>query len=428
MTIGFDISLINKFQTKQLNDFLKEEIPNYNKKVFEEITKSAFGRERINNVLTGYINELEASKELQNQNKIDYIEDSFFKFLFYQDQDTYYNKRISESTDSIEKIIKKIKKDKYFSKFLDKKLYRIKNNTGLMTIRQEEDDLLFLYNFGTQVTPIKEEEKQFLVSCRVNFKQKLLLIGLKDSMVSKINEDDKAKFENKRTKLIKKVIKQIKVLGIEVENFSSERIESALYEMFVDESKKALEVIKNKLTSNDPDSKTIQDFKDLTEEFLVDQLKLINPQEFIDKAISLKYQDQAMEMDASEYVSQGGFIFGFSFVEKDITRSENKNDKRQPIYKSELYWSIKDIIDKYPRLSNLSMFWKFNKKDFSKLVVDSNLDDLSSIELEYRSLNNELILYYFVKSKNNKIDNTTSLNRKRREDYALRKINEYLQK
>lgn len=426
MTIRFDISLINKFQTKQLNEFLKDKISDYNKKLFEEIPNFMHGRERINKVLSDHINELESSEEEEDADKLQLIEDSFFNFLFYQDQDTYYNKRISKNTGTIVQILKKISDDENFSEFLNKKLYNVDNNIGLVTIRQEKKDLLLLFNYGTQITRKKKEEKQFLVSCRINFEHKILSIGLKDSMISQINENDKANFENKRTVLIKKIIRQIKMMGVEVENFSSEKIESALYKMFVVESNKALEVIKTKLTTNDPDSKTIKEFQDITEKFLVEQLKLINPKGFIDKAMSLKYQDQAMEMDSGEYISHGGYIFGFSFVEKDITRSENKNDKRQPIYKSELYWSIKDIIDKYPRLSNLSMFWRFNKFDFDILVYKSDSNDLASAEVEYRSLNNELIIYYFVKSSNNRIDNEASLNRKRREDFAIQKINGYL--
>lgn len=325
-------------------------------------------------------------------------------------------------------ILEKIEGNSDYSSYLNRKLYDVINQRGIVSIRSDEEDLVILFNFGTYVTARKKDEKQFLVSCRLNFKLEMISIGIKDSCFSKISEEDKDSFGRKRYDLVENILDTIQRmdLGLGFESFGEENVEQSIYKLFKEQSCKANDLIKESFEEEDTEKRSVDEFKQMAETFLRENFVLKQPDLFVEKALSLKYQDQAAQMPLEKFANNGGYIFGFSFVEKQITRSDNKSDKKRPIYESKLYWSLKDIIDEYPNLSQLSMYWKFNQSDFEKAISDSTPEELSFIELDYRSYNNELVLYYYAKSNQVSIFEKSSLDRKRREDYALQRIIKYL--
>lgn len=416
----FDLSLLNKFNGSKLSDLLEPYIEDYANKLLEARNAGKPGREGIQKVLKGNLASLPPES-------LDEIEDAIFSFLFYQDQDTYYHKKIIKGKNFTQSL-KKMKEDVIYSEYMDRKLYNVPNELGLISIRQEGNDLLLLFNFGTYVTKLRYEEKQFLVSCRLNLEMNILSIGIKDNLFSNIRAEDKIKFGGKRYSLVSKVIEEVKRLQLDIDiiNFQEGTLESTLYKMFVSESNKATDLIKNSLEETDQENRTIEEFERIAAEFLADKFVLKNPEKFIGRALSLKYQDQAEQIPITTFIDSGGYIFGFTFIEKQVTRSNNKSDKKKPIYHYKLYWSLKDIIDEYPSISQLAMYWRFNKHNLKKKVKDSKEDELLFVEVEYKVWNNELSLHYFVSSDNLVISKLKSDERKLREDYALRQIIQYL--
>ncbi|MGH1847163.1 hypothetical protein ABE869_10150 [Enterococcus gilvus] len=425
----FELSLLNKFDGATLNSFLVEMIGDYNQKLLETKQSGKVGKESIQKVLNDFINGLNIV-DPEDLRILEKIENTLFLFLFYQDQDTYYHKKIIGENLDVSLIWNLLEQDEEYNPFLDKKLYNSKNEHGIVSIRKDTDNLIILFNYGTYTTSKRREEKQFLVSCRLNFEAKTLSIGIKDSIFSKISEADKESFGKTRYELIQTILKSIygMKLGLRYEKYGEGLVEEALYELFLDESKRAEELIKQSFESEDEEKRSVDEFKEMAKKFLEENFVLKEPDKFVEKALSMKYQDQATQMPMKSFTNSGGYIFGFSFVEKQITRSDNKSEKKKPIYESKLYWNLKDLIDEYPNLSQLSIYWKFNKYDFDKKTIDSTEDELSFVELDYRSNNNDLVLHYYVKGNQSPILEENSLDRRRREDYALRKINEYLSK
>lgn len=416
----FALSLLNKFDGSRLSSFLKLYIEEYDNKLREVQNAGKSGKEGIQEVLKDSLTSM--TKE-----NLDEIEDGLFSFLFYQDQDTYYHKKIIKGNNFLQSL-SNIRGDTFFSRYMDRKLYNVPNEFGLISIRQEGNDLLLLFNFGTYVTKVRNDEKQFLISCRLNIETDILSIGIKDSLFSNVRAEDKLKFGGKRHSLVSTIVEEIEKLKLDINiiNFQEGNLETILYKMFLSESDKAISLIKDSLEQNDGENRSIDDFETMAAEFLAEQFVLKNPEKFIDRALSLKYQDQAEQMPITSFVNSGGYIFGFSFVEKQVTRSNNKSDKKKPIYQYKLYWSLKEIIDEYPNISQLAMYWKFNKNNFEKKVAESTEGELLFVELEYKIWNNELIFHYFVNSENMVISKLNSNERKLKEDYALRKIIQYL--
>lgn len=425
--MNFDLSLLNKFEGQKLNEFLGVFIPDYNQQILDSRKAGGMGKQIIRRVLNQYIQEMDLEQQ-ENLKTLDSIDRAFFFFLFYQDQDTYYHKKIISRSLNIDYIWSSLEEDRNWKSYLNKNMVDFSTNDEVVSIRKDHEDLLILFNCGTYTTSQLKEEKPFFVSCRLNLRNKILSIGIKDSMFSKISDEDKDIFGRKRTELIAFVINKIinMNLGLSFERYAEGAVEDALYQLFIDQSNQAETLIKESFENEDEDQRSVTQFKEIAEEFLREKFGLKRPQEFVQKALSMKYQDQATQMPISKFANNGGYIFGFSFVEKQITRSDNKSDKKKPIYSSKLYWNLKDIIDEYPNISQLSMFWKFNKINFDTNIVDSDTNDLTFVELDYKCSNNDLVLHYYVKSNQLSIFEADSLDRKRREDYALRQINKYL--
>lgn len=425
--MNFDLSLLNKFEGQKLNEFLEAFIPDYNQQLLDSRKSGEVGKKVIRRVLNQFLQELDFEQP-DNLNAFESIDRAFFFFLFYQDQDTYYHKKIKNRNLNIDYVWSSLEEDNNWKKYLDKHMVDFSANDEVVSIRKDYENLLILFNCGTYTTTKRKEEKPFLVSCRLNFKNNILSIGIKDSIFSKISDEDKDVYGRKRTELIAFVINKITSMNLKLsfESYAEGAVEDALYQLFIDQSNQAEALIKESFENEDEDQRSVIQFKEIAEEFLREKFGLKRPQEFVQKALSMKYQDQATQMPISKFANNGGYIFGFSFVEKQITRSDNKSDKKKPIYSSKLYWNLKDIIDEYPNISQLSMFWKFNKINSDTNIVDSDTNDLTFVELDYKCSNNDLVLHYYVKSNQLSIFEADSLDRKRREDYALRQINKYL--
>ncbi len=421
--MNFESSLLNKLTVTQTNTYFRDIIEEYDKKLKEEINSGGNPREIV---INKFLNSLDETNPKDEKKLID-IDDTIFSFLFFQDQDTYYHRRISGEV-SADDIIAKLQLNDHCKKAINRKIFDVENDLGIVTIRKKSDDVLILFNYGTYVTAKRMKEKQFLVSCRINCSKNIISIGFKDSAFSKIKEEHKKAFGIKRNKLIKDIITKITnlKLDINIKSFKEEVIESTLYKMFVSESEKAIDLIRTKVEDADKENRNIEQLKIIAEDFLKTQFLLKNPEGFVEKALDLKYQDFAEQMEISNFINNGGYIFGFSFVEKQVTRSDNKSDKREPIYKYKLFWNLKDIIDEYLNLSQLSMYWKFNKYDSDKTIGESDDEHLTFVEVDYKSINDELVLHYFVNSDNQVLSTDNADDAKRREDYALQQIIRYL--
>lgn len=435
--MNFNQEILNKFTGAQLRDYMRTQITNSDDLIDEEIKENnLMGMDAISKVLNNFISQLDLNNK-DNCKKLDLIETDLFMFLFYQDQQMYYYKNIicsKKETDKKEidyySIRDKIEANNNYKEFIDRKLYDYDEPTinRLVTIRFRDNEVLMLFDYGRYETPIQKTEKSFFVSLRLDFKSQIASVGYKQHLLSKIKNEDKKRFNNNKNGLINDVVSQFdKIdLGINLEDFEMEQVETSLYQLFKEESDKALELIKDNVLKSDTENRTIEQFRVEAHKFLTDKLDLVQPAYFIDKAIDIKYQDRALLMNKADFIGIGGYIFGFGFIEKQVTRSENKSDDRDPIYQFKLFWNLKDIISERKKVSGLSLYWRFNYKNFNKQTKKISDTDTTFVELEYRSKNKKLIIHYFVYPENSSLGGNNWELKKRREDYAIFKIIKYL--
>lgn len=433
----FNKEILNKFTGKQLRDYMRTQITNSDDLIDEEIKdNNLMGMDAISMVLNNFISELDLNKS-EDCKLLELIETDLFMFLFYQDQQMYYYKNIvpgKEETSRKEidyySVRDKIEGNSNYKKFVDRKLYDYDEptNNRLVSVRFRDNEILMLFDYGRYETPIQKTEKSFFVSLRLDFKYNIASVGYKHHLLSKIKDEDKKRFNKNINGLINEVVSQVdKIdLGIDLKDFEIEQVETSLYKLFKEESDKALELIKDKVIKSDTENRTIEQFRVEADKFLTDKLDLVKPEYFIDKAIDIKYQDRAFLMSKADFIDIGGYIFGFGFVEKQVTRSENKSDDRDPIYQFKLFWNLKDIISERKKVSGLSLYWRFNYKNFNKQTKKISDIDATYVELEYRSKNKKLIIHYFVDPENSSLGGKNWELKKRREDYAIFKIIKYL--
>jgi hypothetical protein len=126
-------------------------------------------------------------------------------------------------------------------------------------------------------------------------------------------------------------------------------------------------------------------------------------QDYVNQIKAVIYQD--ISNTISESVFQRGWVFRFLFREGDTTRASSRTDDRGPIYGSKVYWHLKEIIFREREMIESGFHW----------YIDPNTDDFVQVRLESR--NDTMVIHYYYHMR---------YGRKEKEEFVLRKINQYL--
>ncbi len=383
----YKIALLRNFEVQYLKPLLARYIEDFNKK-FDQAPGSN-GWSKLNSLLEEII-----TKKTKSYEEID---KQFFEKLVFETPDHIYIRPLESDIDA----------DEFEERYSDhtamnRKLFSgISSNDKLITIRKYDNKIVLLYQFGTH--KISEETILTLICpCVIDFNKERIIIRTKAHYVKK-----------SRVKLgdiidtIKDHINNKLDFEVSVGEYNPSMLHQTLFEMFKIESEKAEIVIKEHMNETN-ESELIHKIND----FLKTDLRLHEPDKYIDRVKYAYYQDLSSSLKSSDF--RNGYIFAFTFLDRQLTKSVTRNVLRDPIYNKKVYWNLKDLIYDYGELIEISLHWRFNKDDFEQIPEG---DDFSFVEVSFRETNKSLEIHFY---------NAKAEDRRSREEYVLHRLGEYL--
>lgn len=417
--------ILNKLTNNQLYDYLNDGKVDKLKSKVDQIRKERGdlrGIDHLGIVLNKELNEL-------SDIVVDTVEQDLFDFFFSVDPELNYYKKIGlASGKDAYSVWESIVKNDFYSKYIDRKLFEIENvlEHQIISIRRDQKSVKILLQFGLSTTRKRHQEKLFMVSVKIDLENMVLSFGYKQAAFTNLQNE----YKIRRDKMIEQIELLIKKMGLPVYIMEYEEIpvQRALFKIFSEEVARTNELIEKEIKSQISDgSDPIKEIRESIYDFLSKTMLLNNPEEFVDKSLSIKFQDFAKNMNKSKFIKNGGYIFGFGFADRKVTKSTNKSERKNPVYESKIYWSLKDIIFEYKEISSLALYWKFDLDDFGRDVKGSPVvGNISFTEVEYTSTSGKLSIHHFVNSENMIISSVVAKEKERKQEYALYRIDKYL--
>ncbi|MBC1231370.1 hypothetical protein HB820_08905 [Listeria booriae] len=404
-----ELEILNNYPLRLLKNFFKKDLGEYLKSIDGEFNT-------IQKELGIY--DYSTYKAFLDSKLQDFkMEADLFRAVSLTTPETFYYYPLNIDLETnIETIFECLNSDSRYTTYIDKKLFEFSQG-GLLSIRRDENKLIFLFEKGIAITSVNKDKKAFYVSCTIDFDKKLLYIGYMQGRYTRLQLSDKISIRELLANIIGQ-IEKMPLKGIEIQKFGEQKLLQAFYKMFLEESTCAIDVIKTK-ADGDIDEKVNVALK---------ELEVIETEIIREKLTALKYQDIALRTEITDFIKTGGYIFGFSLIDRRITRSRNKNHEHNPVYMSKIYWSLKDLIDDYQELSEVAFSWKFYKNDFGcRLNPDKYNESKKTelVEVEYKITNNDLEIHYY-KTNGNPLLRENARNKEDKINYVLYKIEQYL--
>ncbi|MCT2347102.1 hypothetical protein M4D71_23405 [Niallia taxi] len=415
----YKFSLLRNFGKTELKNYLEPKFVDYKK-----LYKTAYGSDTYSKI-SSILNE--KVKKGYDDTEID---KDLFDALVYLSPERYYFLNMQTEL-TAERAITEIRSSSKYISYINRKLSQITNSQEkLISIRRDENKIIFLFKLGISELGILKENCAFYVPCVLDFENKHMEIRLNQYLLRNLNITTKMQLKDIITYLEDFCNKSLP-LALTISRIGESKIHKGLYLLFIEESSKSLKLIKREVAKNEEKGNikvTEKEIKESISKYLKEQLHIANPEPFVEKVISVKYQDTAINMKHKDFISDGGYIFGFSFIDRKITRSRNRNEEHKPVYQSKIYWNLKDLIKDYEEISELAIFWKFNKIEFGKKLSGKETDtDETFAEIELKELHNVLEIHYYVDHAESDIQPTSVNDRRIRERYVIQKIRSFVQ-
>lgn len=381
--------ILRNFEIKnELNTILPNYIPEYSKKLRAvEVVGNSW--EKIASILNNNMSENPESDEV--------IDAVLFEKLIFDVQDHVHLFPIESEID-VEEFISRFEGEPQLDRNLNA---TVSSEENFISIRKDGNKALILYRFETIKLGGDEQKANFYVPCVLDFDNSLLQIRLRKHYIAKSSAN------------LVTVLEQVKTFvdgldgDISVLEYSETTVHSLLYQIFKEESEKAETVIKEHMK----DHLTEEQVEEKITNFLQNELEMSAPELYADRVKSAFYQDLSLNLDPTEFYN--GFIFAFTFLDKNFIKSSTRNPKRDPIYNSKVYWNLKDLIHEYEEVSELSCYWKFNEEDFG--IAEGEYFEF--VEVSLRERNGSVEIHYY---------NSPSEKRRLKEDYVHSRISKYL--
>lgn len=382
-------TILRNFEIKNiLDEILPNHIEDYRKKMRDSgINGNSW--EKIAHLLNENMNE--------NPDVDAAIDSELFKKLIYDVQDHVYIFPIESEIDA-EELITRFDSEPQLNRPLNA---IVQNNEKFISLRIEGNRILILYRFDTIGLGENEQKTNFYVTCVLDFDNSLLHIRLRRHYLSKST--------NRLISVLDEIKKFINKLDgdIVIKSFSETTVQSLLYNIFKEESSRAENVIsqhaKEQLTEETVDAKI--------NNFLKNELKMSEPELYSDRVKSAFYQDLSLHLDPKEFYN--GFIFAFTFLDKNFIKSSTRNPKKDPIYNSKVYWNLKDLIHEYEEVSELACYWKFNEDNFEKPAGE----EFEFVEISLKEKYGSIEIHYY---------RSPAVKRRLKESYVHYRISKYL--
>lgn len=369
----FSGHLLRNFQVDYLDATVGKYITNYSKLKREDIGEN--GWIKVSNLINNHISDSKKLKELHQE---------LFEQLVYVLPDNHYLLHL-ENEDTIKETMKKLRnKNLPFSKTIlngDSK----DDSLQIVTIEEDGDEIIILFRAG--FTKDGEDNKTiFFIPCILDFKNNVCLI--------KIRESFRRKTKYKNRFLLKEITRTINQLcdSVHVYAYNKEDIYSNLYVMFKKESDDAEEIIK---TQSKRYSET--ELNKLVKSFIESDLKVQDPsllRSYIERIKSIFYQNEANNLSSNRFKNR--FMFAFSFFDGISTKSSTRDSGRNHVYHKKLYWTLKDLIHDEEKISEVSMYYKFDPSNFKNTKLNANF---WFVEVTFKESNDVYLIEYYLGSR-----------------------------
>lgn len=355
--------------------------------------KKGEGQEKINRII-------KEERKKNNHFNEESLEESLFNHLVYDGPDhSYIRKLYKEKNDDVLK--QYIKKHPAYNRKINSSKPM---KDDIISIRITGNKIGFLITHGT--IRVKDNKRVNLVSsCILDLKRNIIINKTTKRFLDK-SDQNVGSILTKTANNIREIVDR----NINIYVFNANFLQETIYKIFKDDSIKAEEEIKTEIENTIKED----ELKNKIREFLTHELKLKSPEKHLEKTLSIYYQDFSELFQPTQFGS--GFVFAFGFLDKQYTKSSTRDmkKKKDPIYKKDIYWTLKDYIYKLGSLDELAVHWRFNKNDYTE---NYDLDTLMFVELNLKEFNRCLEIHYY---------NSDEIKRGVKEEYVLRKIKKYL--
>lgn len=309
-----------------------------------------------------------------------------------------------DSPDSIDRI-----KDTINSKThtLNMPIYRVPTDVDdlqLVSMREDNDSLILLFRNG--FTKDEDAKKTiFFISCEFNFTRKTFIIKIRDTFRHNAGKN--------RRELLYNIIDYMKDLTPSVSYIrkNKKEIKNKIYNLFINETKKAEEIILSKLPINE----TSLDSK--IHDFVLNNLNLTSLDDLDSNQKIIKYmyfQNVAQKLSSKHFYNR--YIFAFSFHDGKTTRSVTRDSHRQHIYAKKLYWNLKSLVTDDTKVDEVSIYYKINKHNYKLPPLENNF---AVLEVSIREFQGSYMIDFY-----NNIRQDSE--RRLKGEFILHELEEYL--
>lgn len=180
-------------------------------------------------------------------------------------------------------------------------------------------------------------------------------------------------------------------LGVTLESHNLAKTRVMIQNLFIELSSQAEKLLKEHI--HDDTDNIIDDF--------FKKLNIPKNEEYTKQIIAVIYQDISRNFNETDFGD--GWVFRFLFREGDNTRASSISDNFKPIYNTQIYWNLKELM--------------FNKKgtDFIEAGFLWFVDNSDAVSVKIEQKNDFLIVSYYHRNNN-------YINRKEKEKLVLRNI------
>ncbi|QMT16122.1 hypothetical protein H1Q58_08990 [Planococcus maritimus] len=371
----FSGHLLRNFQVDYLDSIVCEFVENYKKLRREDLGEN--GWIKVANIINDNIKN---PKELRDLDRV------LFEQLVYVLPDKHYLLHLEiEEEEDISSISDKLKEKNLP---INKNLLNgdsTNDNLQLVSVRQESDELIFLFRAG-YTKDDSDRKTIFFIPCILDFKNKLCIIKIREVFRRKTSL-------NNRT-ILSLITKEINHYcdSIHLFAYNKETIHSNLYTMFKEESDRAEKIIKDHSKAY-----TEVELNKLVKSFIDEELKIQDPallRSYVERIKSIYYQNEAHTLPTNTFKNR--FMFAFAFFDGISTRSITRDSARNHVYHKKLYWTLKDLIHDEKKISEVSMYYKFDPDNFKNVNVTK---DFWYTEVTFKESNKAYLIEYYLGSR-----------------------------
>lgn len=262
----------------------------------------------------------------------------------------------------------------------DMQIFSIENMPCLLKSEINYDRTTYKINdiimlFKMKKSTHRNEPKNIYLTLTLDFNNQVFDIGYQAHLLEQYSN---IKFEETMKIFKDYFIEKFNIMNIKYSVFDEDNLKRILFLIFSSISSPIEEALYETLPDN---------IEELIGEFL-QQFNIQLNESSIQQFEAIIFQSYA-DMNNNVFVQglyNNGHIFRFGYVENNDTRIISRNDNRDPIYTSPIYWSIKKLIYDAERIFTLGVTWP---------IIDEE-GNLFENAVKVDIINSKIQLYFYT--------------------------------